>query len=152
MHPATRLVVFELEDQRYGLPLDAVERVVRIVEITPLPKAPDVVLGVVNVQGRVIAVANVRRRFRLSEREPRLSDQLIIARTRGRPVALVVDAVGGVVEYSEGQAAAAQVIVPGTDYIAGVVKRADGMVLIQDLGRFLSLDEERQLDDAMPDA
>jgi purine-binding chemotaxis protein CheW len=152
MHPATRLVVFKLEEQRYGLPLELVERVVRIVEITPLPKAPDIVLGVVNVQGEVIAVANVRKRFGLSEREPRLSDQLIIARTPHRPVALVVDAVSGVVEYAQGQAAAAQAIVPGTDYIAGVVKLADGMVLIQDLGRFLSLDEERRLDEAMSHA
>ncbi len=152
MHSATRLVVFGLEERRYGLPLELVERVVRIVEITPLPKAPDIVLGVVNVQGRVIAVANVRKRFGLSERELRLSDQLIIARTPRRPVALVVDAVSAVVEYAEGQAAAAQAIVPGTDYIAGVVKLADGMVLIQDLGRFLSLDEERHLDEAMPDA
>jgi purine-binding chemotaxis protein CheW len=149
---STRLVVFTLDDCRYGLPLELVERAVRIVEITPLPKAPDIVLGVVNVQGRVIPVANVRKRFGLSEREPRLSDQLIIARTPRRPVALVVDAVSGVVEYSEGQAAAARAIVPGTDYIAGVVKLADGMVLIQDLGRFLSLDEERHLDEAMPDA
>jgi purine-binding chemotaxis protein CheW len=152
MHPATRLVVFELEDGRYGLPLDVVEKVARIVEITPLPKAPDIVVGVVNVQGRVIAVANVRKRFGLSEREPRLSDQLIVARTPRRPVALVVDTVSAIAEYAEGQAAAAQAIVPGTDYIAGVVKLADGMVLIQDLGRLLSLDEERELDDAMANA
>jgi purine-binding chemotaxis protein CheW len=81
MHPATRLVVFELEDRRYGLPLDAVD-------------------GVVNVQGRVIPVANVRKRFGFSEREPRLSDQLIVARTPRRPVALVVDAVSAVAEYA----------------------------------------------------
>ena len=149
---SARLVVFTLDDCRYGLPLELVERVVRIVEITPLPKAPDIVLGVVNVQGRVIAVADLRKRFRLNEREPLLSDQLIIARTPRRPVALVVDAVSAVAEYAEGQAAAAQAIVPGTDYIAGVVKLADGMVLIQDLGRLLSLDEERELDDAMANA
>lgn len=148
----TRLVVFELDQSRYGLPLDVVERVVRIVEITALPKAPEIVLGVVNVQGRVIAVADLRKRFRLSERKPALSDQLIIARTPARPVALLVDAVSAVVEYAEGQAAAAQAIVPGTDYIAGVVKLADGMVLIQDLGRLLSLGEERRLDDAMANA
>lgn len=124
----------------------------RIVEIIPLPKAPDIVLGVVNVQGQVIAVTNVRKRFGLSEREPRVSDQLIIARTPRRPVALVVDEVTGVFEYSEREAVPAEAIVPGTDYIAGVVKLSDGMVLIHDLGRFLSLDEERNLDDAMANA
>jgi purine-binding chemotaxis protein CheW len=149
---STRLVVFALDDCRYGLPLELVERVVRIVEITPLPKAPDIVLGVVNVQGRVIAVADLRKRFRLSEREPLLSDQLIIARTPRRSMALVVDEVTGVLEYSEREAVPAEAIVPGTDYVAGVVKLSDGMVLIHDLRRFLSLDEERNLDDAIANA
>ena len=76
-----RLVVFTLDDQRYGLPLSAVERVVPMVDITPLPKAPDIVLGVVDVQGRVIPVVNLRRRLRLPERDIALTDQLVIART-----------------------------------------------------------------------
>lgn len=143
------LVVFTLDDCRYGLPLHAVERVVRVVEITPLPKAPEIVLGVVNVQGRVIAVVNIRKRFGLSERQPALSDQLIIARTPKRSVALLADAVTGVLEYAEHEAVAAPAIVPGTQYLAGVVKLADGMVLINDLAGFLSLDEERRLDEAM---
>lgn len=147
--PQGRLVVFSVDDSRYGLPLEAVERVVRMVEITALPKAPEIILGVVNVQGRVIAVANVRKRFRLNEREPALSDQLVIARTPRRAVALIVDEVTGVLEYSQGEAVPAQRIVPGIDYVAGVVKLSDGMVLIHDLGRFLSLDEERNLDEAM---
>lgn len=147
-----QLVVFSLDDSRYALPLEAVERVVRVVDITALPKAPEIILGVVNVQGRVIAVANVRKRFRLSEREPALSDQLVIARTPRRPVALIVDEVMGVLEYSQSEATPAQRIVPGIDYAAGVVKLSDGMVLIHDLGRFLSLDEERDLDEAMAHA
>ena len=152
MGPSARLVVFELDEGRYGLPLELVERVVRVVEITPLPKAPAIVLGVINVQGRVIPVVNIRKRFRLTEREPGLSDQLIIARTPGRSVALLVDEVTGVLEYSEGEALPAEAIVRGTDYVAGVVKQSDGMVLIHDLGRFLSLDEERNLDEAMTHA
>ena len=55
-----QLVVFVLNDQRYGLPLSAVDRIVRIVEVTLLPKAPDIVLGVVNVQGQVIPVIGHR--------------------------------------------------------------------------------------------
>lgn len=147
-----QLVVFTLEGFRYGLPLESVERVVRIVEITPLPAAPEIVLGVVNVQGRVIAVANIRKRFGLEERQPDLSDQMIVARTPKRPVVLVADAVTGVLEYSEHEALAAPAVVPGTQYLVGVVKLADGMVLINDLAGFLSLEEERRLDEAMSHA
>src|SRR5258708_24469384 len=77
-HP---LVVFTLGEQRYGLPLSSVERAVRIVEITPLPNGPDIVLGVINVQGRLIPVVNLRRRFSLPEHEVVLTDQIVVAHT-----------------------------------------------------------------------
>ena len=152
MSADVQLLVFRLDRQRYGLPLASVERVVRIVEITPLPKAPEVVLGLINVQGRVIAVVDVRRRFRLPPREPTLSDLLVIARTPARAVALVADSVTGVVECTESDAVPAQAIVPGMEYIEGVAKMDDGMVLIHDLARFLSLDEDRRLDEAITHA
>lgn len=149
MEKLNRLVVLTLCDQRYGLPLSAVERVVRMVEVTPLPKAPDIVLGVVNVQGRVIPVVNMRRRFRLPEREISLTDQLIVAHTARRPVALAADAVTGVLEYSEQEVVGAQDILPGVEYIEGVVKLRDGLILIHDLDKFLSLEEGAALDQTM---
>ena len=148
----SRVAVFTLGDQRYALPLSTVERVVRVVEVTPLPQAPDIVLGVVNVQGRVVPVVNLRRRFRLPERAIALTDQLVIAHTTRRPVALVVDAVTGVLEYSAREAVGARDIVPGMEYVEGVVKLADGLVLIHDLDRFLSLDEATALDRAIEGA
>lgn len=146
------LVVFRLDDCRYGLGLEAVERVVHLVEVTRLPKAPQVILGVINVHGRVIPVVDLRARFGRPPRAATLTDQLIIARMPRRSVGLVADAVEGVSQYGEAQAIAATAVVPGTRYIAGVVKLGDGMVLIQDLAALLALDEERQLDEAIADA
>ena len=120
-----------------------------MVDVTSLPRAPEIVLGVVNVQGRVIPVLNLRRRFRLPERGFALADQLIIARTARRPVALAADAVAGVLEYSAQQAVEAHDIVPGIEYVEGVVKLADGLVLIHDLDKFLSLEEETALERAI---
>ncbi len=154
-HPAVisgRLVVFSLDDQRYGLPLSTVERIIHAVDVTPLPQAPDIVLGVVNVQGRVIPVINLRRRFGLIERAIELTDQMMVARTALRPVALMVDGVHGVFEYSARATVAEQEILPGLAHLAGVLKLDDGLVLIQDLDRFLSLDEERLLARAMENA
>jgi purine-binding chemotaxis protein CheW len=149
MHPEDRLVVFSLDGQRYALALAAVEKVVRAVEVTRLPKAPDIVLGIINMQGRVIPLINVRRRFRLPEREMALADQIVIARTARRPVALVVDAVTGVLEYPEREAVVARDILPDVEYVEGVVKLEDGLILIHDLDRFLSLEEETSLDQAL---
>lgn len=141
-----QLVVFTIEAQRYALYLSAVDRIVHAVEVTPLPKAPEIVLGVVNVKGRIVPVINVRRRFRLPDRDLRVSDQIVIARTSTRTVALVVDAVSGVVEFSEKEVVSSGKIAPRIEYVEGVVKLEDGLVLIHDLDQFLSLDEERTLD------
>jgi len=143
------LVSFALDGRRYALYLSVVERVIRIVEITPLPRAPDIVTGVINVQGRVIPVVDIRKRFGLPLREITLTDQLIIARASKRPVAMVVDTVHDVIEYHESMLVPAEEIVPETRYIDGVVKLKDGMVLIHDLDKFLSLEERRSLGRAM---
>lgn len=145
MKESDSLLVLILGDQRYALPLPAVDRVVRMAAITPLPKAPDIVLGVVNVQGRVIPVVNMRRRFHLPEREIALTDQLVIAHTARRPVALVADAVLDVIAYPAQSLIAAGEVLPNIEYVEGVIKLADGLILIHDLDKFLSLEEENSL-------
>lgn len=141
--------VFCLDDLRVALPLACVERVVRAAYLTPLPDAPEIVLGVVNIQGLVIPAVNMRRRFRLPEREIGVSDQLLIAYTGRRAVALVADAVSGIFEYAEPDIVRAETILPGLEYIDGVVKLDDGLILIHHLDRFLSLEEATSLDRAM---
>ena len=149
MRDANQVVLFTLDGQQYGLRLSAVDRIVRVVEVTPLPKAPEIVLGVVNLQGRVIPVFDIRRRFRLLQREIQLSDHLIVAHTTRRTVALVVDSVTAVVEPSEQELVEPREILPNLEYVEGVAKQEDGMILIHDLDGFLSLEEDRALDDAM---
>ncbi|MGC1374473.1 MAG: chemotaxis protein CheW [Candidatus Sulfotelmatobacter sp.] len=142
------LVVFTLDGQ-YALHLRNVERVVRAAEVTPLPRSPNIVLGVINAQGNILPVVNVRRRFRLIEREMEPTDRLIIAKTSMRRVALLVDSVTGVIERAEDDVVRADAIVPRTQYIEGVTKLDENILLIHDLDSFLSLDEERALDDAL---
>ena len=143
------LVIFRLNGQRYALPLPVVERVIQAVEVTSLPGAPAVVLGVINVAGCVLPVFNIRRRFFLPEREVVPADQFLIARTARHTVALVIDEVHGVIEHEPSAVVAADGMVPGLEQFQGVVKLDDGLVLIHDLEKFLSLDEAHALDAAM---
>lgn len=140
-----QLVLFTLEHQQYALRLNVVDQVVRAVSISPLPNAPDIVDGVVNVRGRIVPVINMRRRFRLPEREIALTDQFIIAHTRQRQVCLVADTILDVADFPEQSIAPADSILHGMELLEGVVKLQDGPVLIHDLDSFLSLDEENSL-------
>ncbi|SOD41096.1 CheW protein [Nitrosovibrio sp. Nv4] len=146
---ANQYIVFVLDGQRYAMHLSAVDRVVRMVHITPLSSAPDILLGVVDVGGRIVPVIDVRQRFNLPKRDLSLSDRLIFARTERRSVALVADAVTDVVECSEHSLVPADHIVRGLKHIEGIIRCEDGLILIHDLDTFLSLDEEQSLDLAL---
>lgn len=143
------LVVFTLDHQHYGIRLTAVERVAQVVEIAPLPKAPEVVIGVINAQEQIIPVISLRKRFDLPEREIDLSDQLIIARTKRRKLALLVNNVTQVISPVNLEFLNAEDLFPNIPYLAGVLKLAGGLLLIHDLDQFLSLDDEAALDEAM---
>lgn len=149
MSDLVRLVVFFLDGQRYALPLSSVTRIVCAAEVTPIPNAPAIVFGALNLQGDVIPVLDVRQRFQLPRRKIGVTDQFLIARTRRRSVALVVDEAQGLLEREASDVVSANLITPGLEQFQGVVKLDDGLVLIHDLEKFLSLDEELALDAAM---
>lgn len=144
-----QLVVFRVDGQRYALALAAVARIVRAVEVTPLPGAPHIVLGVIDVEGSILPVLSMRRRLGLSEREIGPADHFLIAWAAGRSVALVIDEAQGVIERDPSAVTSSQNIVTHLDQFEGVVKLDDGLVLIHDPEKFLSLEDARALDDVI---
>ena len=148
MELSIQYLAFTLDERHYAIVLSAIEKVVHAVHVTSLPGAPEIVLGVINIQGRIIPVVNIRKRFGLSEREIGLTDRFIIAATSRRPVALVVDSVIGTIEPAREDVTPAEKITPGMEYIGGVIRLDSGMILIHNLDRFLSLEEETMLDRA----
>lgn len=125
--------------------LENVERVIRAAAVTLLPEAPEIVLGILDVGGVVVPVLDVRKRFRLPAKRLSPDDQFVVALAGRRTVALVVDATSDVVAQEGLEELAAQEVAPGADYVAGVTRTRDGLVLIHDLETFLSLEEERTL-------
>lgn len=147
------LLVFQLDDQRYALRLSNVVRVLPMMEVTSLPGVPAVVVGAIDVAGRVIAVLDLRCRFGLPAREPRLSDVLIVVRTdRSRWFALPADSVVGLVERPDAEVTPTASIALGLRHVDGVVKIDQGMAWIHDADTFLSSSEQSQLRHALDDA
>ena len=144
-----QLVIFRVDSQRYALPLADVEHVIRAVAVTALPAAPALVLGAIDVRGSVIPVLNLRRRLHLPEREIGPDDQFLIARTQRRVVALVIDEAQAVSEFAARDMIGIGSIVSGLDQFRGAVRLDDGLLLIQDLEKFLSEEDERILEDAL---
>ncbi len=140
------LLVWSLDSQRYALPIDTVDRVIRAVAPTALPGAPAIVSGVIDVAGRLTPLVDMRGRLGLPPRPVQAADGMVLARTERRPVAFYVDVVEPVIEIEDSAVTAIDTIADGTRHLRGVGKTADGMILIQDLARFLSFEEETELE------
>lgn len=148
-HTVCRLVLLTVAGQSFALHLDAVDRVVRMVEVTPLPGAPEAVEGVVDVHGEVIPVVSIRRRLGLASRALAVSDSLMLVQTRHRRIAVIAESVPGVVERPTADFVSSRDIAYGSRQIEGVLKTDDGLVLIQDVDRFFSPEEAQSLDLAL---
>ena len=148
----TRLevLVFEVGGQRYALRSFEVRELVRAVTMVPLPKAPAIVEGIINVRGVVVPVLDIRTRFRLPAKAAAHTDHLILAWAGPRLVALRADRALDVARLEASEVEDAKAVVPGADYVAGVAKLSDGLVLIHDLRTFLSQAEAAALDEALP--
>lgn len=123
------LVVFQVDDQRYALPLFNVERVIRMVEITAA--AQDEIIGTINIEGIKIPVIDLRRMFGLPLKENYIEDQIIIVSSKRR-FAFVIDSAIGVIEADEKDIESADDIFPGLEYLEGIHKQESGMIHVID--------------------
>lgn len=147
--PLNAVVLVRLDDRRYAFRLDDVIEIQRMVAVRPLPDAPAIVEGVIDIRGRIVAVLDVRSRFGHPPREPSPRDRLVIARTSDRHVAMRVDDAIGIEHIGPQDVDTSIADLPGVGRVAGIARGADGLVVIHDLATFLSLDEEERLEAAL---
>lgn len=144
-----QLVVFTLDNSNFALPLKAVIRVIHAIEITCLPKSPEIVSGIINIHGQIIPVIDVRKRFGRQTQELKADDQMIIADTGKRLVALWINLIIGIRKLESRQKVSTKQSLPFIEYIGGIAKLDNELILIYDLEQFLNLNEESDLDEAL---
>lgn len=135
-------VLFELAGATYALRSDDVVQLDMIAAPTPVPNAPPFVEGVVSVRGQVIPAVSLRTRFGFDRAEHDLRSRLIVVRSHGRTVGLVVDSArefasipaDGIGPLPEGIGGASR------RYLRGVAQRGDRLVLVVDVPELLALD------------
>ena len=120
-----------------------------MVEITNVPASPGSIKGVINVQGKILPVLDLRRRFGLPERPVELSDQLIIINCATRSFAVMTDAACEVRECTEQMQTEASEIIPDVPYLAGVAKFPDGLILLQNPEILLSTADATAISELM---
>lgn len=143
----TTLLEFSCGHQRFGLKLADVERVIPVTALAPLPGAPRIVMGVINLHGEIVPVIDFQQRVGLGPTQLTPAQRFIIARTSQRRLCLVVDETAGLRPAGEPDLQLADL--PKAKLIQGLLALPDGLAMVCDLDAFLSLEERSALDSAL---
>lgn len=143
------LLAFAVGPERFAVRAGLVHETVRAVTVSAVPDAPAVVEGAINYRGRVIPVVDVRRRIGLPTRPLSPAQHFIIVEAGPRSVALRVDRALELITVGADAIESSAQAVPGAHYTEGIARLPDGLLVLHDLERFLSLDEGRSVDAAL---
>ncbi len=142
-----QLVSFVIENEEFGVDILKVQEIIRTVEITRVPKAPEFVEGVINLRGKIVPVVDLRKRFGIARKERDNETRIIVVELVDKVVGFLVDKVKEVIRVEK------SIIEPppelttniSTNYITGVAKLQDRLLILLDLDRVLSSDEQERL-------
>jgi purine-binding chemotaxis protein CheW len=136
-----QLVLFDLGGEVYGVDIASVHEIIRMQPITKVPKAPFFVEGVINLRGKVIPVVDMRRRFGLAKVEQTKDNRIVVVDSSGQNIGIIVDAVTEVLRIPADSVETPSEIITTTDsdYLLGIAKRDDTMIILLDLDKVLSM-------------
>ncbi len=146
--PHRQLVVFRLGADHFGVDVLSIREVLRYAPLTPMPNAPDFVEGVFSVRGSTVPVIDLRRRFGLTDPEIGLETRILVVDLDGSRMGVIVDDVLDVRKVPESQISDPPPFLRGisAEYIGGVARMEDGLVVILEMGRVLTSDERIALE------
>ena len=138
-----QLVVFCLANEYYGVDISSVNTIIRMQEITAIPKAPVFVEGVINLRGSIVPVIDLRKRFGLVLGEYTKSSRIVVVETEGLLIGLIVDAVAETLRLSADAIEPPSPVISSvdSDYLRGVGKQDNRLVILLDMNKVLTTKE-----------
>jgi purine-binding chemotaxis protein CheW len=146
-----QMVVFQLNSREtateYGVPITQVQEINRVTSPTKLPQAPDFVEGVINLRGKVIPLIDLKKRFGMEKSEYTEETRIVVVDIAGQTVGVVVDQVTEVLRLPESGIEPPPTMITGVaaDYLTGVGKLDNRLLVLLDLGRILTGSETEAL-------
>lgn len=142
-----QLVVFTLAGESYGVDIAKVSGIERMQEITRVPRTPPYVEGVINLRGRVIPVIHLRKLFSLDEGEITKETRIVVVDIGGQPIGVQVDEVTQVLTIASEtiEPPSAVIASADADYLLGIAKLKDKMIILLDLDKLLTQRQASQM-------
>ena len=141
---AEKYVVFQIGEGHYSIPLEEVSQIMRYENVTDVPTAPPFVDGVINVGGDVIPVVNLRTRFALDSAEVSRKNRVIIVQKHDIRYGILVDSVREILDLDQDSVAAEAASVFGmkSEFVRGIAKIRDYLLVLLDIFKILSTSPE----------
>jgi purine-binding chemotaxis protein CheW len=135
-----QLVVMELANESYGVDIGAVNTIIRMQEVTAIPRAPSFVEGVINLRGSIIPVIDLRKRFGLPQGEVTKASRIVVVEAQGQMIGMVVDVVVETLRLPASAIEPPSPVVTTVDsaYVRGVGKHDSRLVILLDLDKVLT--------------
>lgn len=142
-----QVVSFHLGNEEYGVDISQVQEIIRMVEITHVPRAPHFMEGVINLRGQLIPIIDLRTRFSMERSEHTKSTRIIVTEIGSKRVGIVVDSVSEVLNIPIEQVEGAPDMIAGvgTEYIQGVGKVNERLIILLDLTMVITGEEKSEL-------
>ena len=148
MSKILQLVGFKVEREFFGVQIAAVKEIVRVPQITPVPDTPDFVEGVINLRGRVVPVIDMRKRIGAPPVERKKENRVLILELDGKIVGITVDSASEIIKLPEDAIEPPPEIVSylGGEYVTGVGKLKERLIVLLDLARLLRPEEMKGME------
>lgn len=143
-----KVVGFRLKDEEFAFDIMKVVEIIRLKEITEVPTAPDFIEGVINLRGKIIPIIDLRKRFHVDSTDRDKKYRIIITELmKSQLVGVIVDEVEKVIQVKEDQVIPAPPTVTeaGGRYIENIVKIDDRIIVLLDIDRIFSEEEQAGL-------
>ncbi|HXT73477.1 MAG TPA: chemotaxis protein CheW [Candidatus Angelobacter sp.] len=146
-----QIVGLRIGRETYGIPIALVREIVRVPNITAVPNAQKYVEGVINLRGKIVSVMDLRKRFGESNVENNKKNRIVVVEFEGRTIGLVVNSASEVVKLSASDIAPpSSVFIDGeVDYVTGVAKLGERLIILLDLSKVLKGGDSRHADDTV---
>ncbi len=147
----SQIVSFRLANEEYGVDIMRAQEIIMMGQITRMPEVPDFICGLINLRGHVIPIVDLRKRFGLPVKENDEHTRIIVVNVNSRTIGIVVDAVTEVLRISADQIEPPPSSVAGIDhdYIRGLVKLQDKLLILLNIDRILSREDAGALSQAV---
>lgn len=148
MPALSKIVTFALGDDQFAADIFSVERVLRYQQPRAIPNVPAWIEGVIEYQGRVVPVINLRARFEMPRNEVHGGTRILVFQAAGEWIGAVVDAVVEVAPMERGTLSPPPPLFRGLagEYLLGILRRKERLVIVLDVARLLSSNERLVLE------